>query len=124
MIKQPTSVCVALVPWKFLVAIIICKVSAALAAIYTIVAKPSSKTPLSVIALAHLLLKAGCPTSGLNVVTTNNTETLIISEVLCKHPFVRKILFTSCTSVRKFIAKHCSDGVKKVTLELGETLPS
>lgn len=58
-IKQPIGVSVALVPWNFPVAMIIRKVAAALAAGCTMVVKPSPETPLSVLALADLALRAG-----------------------------------------------------------------
>lgn len=122
-IKQPIGVCVALVPWNFPVAMIIRKVSAALAAGCTMIVKPSPETPLSVMALAHLLIQAGCPPGVLNVVATDNKETPAVSEALCKHPLVRKVSFTGSTTIGSLIAKHCSEGLKKVTMELGGNCP-
>ncbi|KAF4965110.1 hypothetical protein FSARC_7049 [Fusarium sarcochroum] len=74
-IKQPIGVSVALVPWNFPVAMIIRKVAAALAAGCSMIVKPSPKTPLSVIALADLALKAGFPPGVFNVITTDNANT-------------------------------------------------
>jgi acyl-CoA reductase-like NAD-dependent aldehyde dehydrogenase len=59
----------------------------------------------------------------LNVITTDNDKTPSVSESLCKHPLVRKVTFTGSTAVGKLIARHCSDGLKKVTLELGGNCP-
>ena len=122
-IKQPIGVCVALVPWNFPVAMIIRKVAAALAAGCTMIVKPSPETPLSVMALADLALRAGLPPGVLNVITTDNANTPLVSETLCKHPLVRKVTFTGSTTVGKIIAKHCSYGLKKVTMELGGNCP-
>ncbi|OJJ07630.1 hypothetical protein ASPVEDRAFT_65919 [Aspergillus versicolor CBS 583.65] len=122
-VKQPIGVCVALVPWNFPVAMIIRKVSAALAAGCTVVIKPSPETPLSVLALADLALKAGVPAGVVNVLTTDNEHTPSVSEALCKHPLVRKVTFTGSTGVGELIARHCSVGLKKVTLELGGNCP-
>lgn len=122
-VKQPIGVCVALVPWNFPVAMIIRKVSAALAAGCTVVIKPSPETPLSVLALADLALKAGVPAGVVNVLTTDNEHTPAVSEALCKHPLVRKVTFTGSTGVGELIARHCSVGLKKVTLELGGNCP-
>lgn len=36
---------------------------------------------------------------------------------------MRKVTFTGSTAVGKLIARHCSDGLKKVTLELGGNCP-
>ncbi|KAF4948817.1 hypothetical protein FGADI_9374 [Fusarium gaditjirri] len=122
-IKQPIGVCVALVPWNFPVAMIIRKVSAALAAGCTMIVKPSPETPFSVMALADLALRAGLPPGVLNVISTDNVNTPSVSEKLCKHPLVRKVTFTGSTSVGSIIARHCSDGLKKVTMELGGNCP-
>lgn len=102
---------------------IIRKVSAALAAGCTVVIKPSPETPMSVLALGDLALKAGIPAGVVNVLTTDNVHTPAVSEALCKHPLVRKVTFTGSTGVGELIARHCSVGLKKVTLELGGNCP-
>ena len=122
-VKQPIGVSVALVPWNFPVAMIIRKVAAALAAGCAMIVKPSPETPLSVLALADLALRSGFPRGVFNVITTDNLNTPSVSEALCKHPLVRKVTFTGSTAVGKLIAKHCSEGLKKVTLELGGNCP-
>ncbi|KAE8329579.1 Aldehyde/histidinol dehydrogenase [Aspergillus sergii] len=122
-IKQPIGVSVALVPWNFPVAMTIRKAAAALAAGCTMIIKPSPETPLSILALADLALRAGFPPGALNIITTDNENTPVVSERLCKHPLVRKVTFTGSTAVGSIIAKHCSDGPKKVTLELGGNCP-
>lgn len=122
-VKQPIGVAVALVPWNFPVAMIIRKVAAALAAGCSMIVKPSPETPLSTLALADLALRAGVPPGVFNVITTDNDNTPAVSESLCKHPLVRKVTFTGSTAVGKLIARHCADGLKKVTLELGGNCP-
>ena len=122
-IKQPIGVSVALVPWNFPVAMIIRKVAAALAAGCSMIVKPSPETPLSVLALGDLALRAGFPRGVLNIITTDNENTPSVSEALCKHPLVRKVTFTGSTAVGRIIANHCSHGLKKVTLELGGNCP-
>ncbi|KAH6962790.1 aldehyde dehydrogenase domain-containing protein [Fusarium avenaceum] len=123
-IKQPIGVCVALVPWNFPVAMIIRKVAAALAAGCSMIIKPSPETPLSVMALADLALRAGVPPGVVNVISTDNNNTPSVSERLCKHPLVRKVTFTGSTNVGSIVAKHCAEGgLKKVTMELGGNCP-
>ncbi|KAF5686744.1 succinate-semialdehyde dehydrogenase [Fusarium denticulatum] len=122
-IKQPIGVSVALVPWNFPVAMIIRKVAAALAAGCSMIVKPSPETPLSVMALADLALRAGFPPGVFNVITTDNVNTPSVSEALCKHSLVRKVTFTGSTAVGRIIAQHCSVGLKKVTMELGGNCP-
>lgn len=122
-IKQPIGVSVALVPWNFPVAMIIRKVAAAVAAGCSMIVKPSPETPLSVMALADLALRAGLPAGVLNVISTDNANTPSVSERLCKHELVRKVTFTGSTRVGSLVAKHCSEGLKKVTMELGGNCP-
>ena len=122
-IKQPIGVSVALVPWNFPIAMTIRKAAAALAAGCTMIIKPSPETPLSILALADLALRAGFAPGVLNILATDNANTPAVSEALCKHPLVRKVTFTGSTAVGELIAKHCSVGLKKVTLELGGNCP-
>lgn len=122
-IKQPIGVSIALVPWNFPIAMTIRKAAAALAAGCTMIIKPSPETPLSVLALADLALRAGFAPGVLNVLTTDNANTPSVSEALCKHTLVRKVTFTGSTAVGELIARHCSVGLKKVTLELGGNCP-
>lgn len=122
-VKQPIGVSVALVPWNFPIAMTIRKAAAALAAGCTMIIKPSPETPLSVLALADLALRAGFAPGVLNVLTTDNTNTPAVSEALCKHPLVRKVTFTGSSAVGELISRHCSEGLKKVTLELGGNCP-
>ncbi|KAJ5094046.1 hypothetical protein N7456_009907 [Penicillium angulare] len=99
-IKQFIGVSVALVPWNFPVAMILRKASAALAAV-----------------------RAGFDKAALTVLTTDMKRTPGLSESLCKHPLVCKVTFTGSTRVGKLISHHCSDGLKKLTLELGGNCP-
>jgi succinate-semialdehyde dehydrogenase / glutarate-semialdehyde dehydrogenase len=122
-IKQPIGVCAALVPWNFPVAMAIRKVGAALAAGCTMVVKPSQEAPLSILALGDLALRAGLPPGVLNILTTDHTNTPPVSERLCKHSLVRKVTFTGSSAVGRLVARHCSDGLKKLTMELGGNCP-
>lgn len=122
-VKQPIGVAAALVPWNFPIAMVLRKAGAALAAGCTMIVKPSPETPLSVLVLAHLAQKAGFPAGVFNVLTTDLENTPSLSEVLCKHPLVKKVTFTGSTRVGKLIASHCAQGLKKVTLELGGNCP-
>lgn len=122
-VKQPIGVAVALVPWNFPIAMILRKAGAALAAGCTMIVKPSPETPFSVLALAHLAEQAGFEKGVFSVLTTSLENTPNLSEALCRHPLVKKVTFTGSTRVGKLVAKICSDGLKKCTLELGGNCP-
>ncbi|KAF5657623.1 succinate-semialdehyde dehydrogenase [Fusarium heterosporum] len=122
-VKQPIGVCVALVPWNFPIAMILRKAGAALAAGCTLIAKPSPETPLTTLILAKLAVDAGFAPGVFNVITTSLANTPEVAEKLCKHPLVKKVSFTGSTAIGSLIARHCSEGLKKVTLELGGNCP-
>nr|POE87825.1 putative succinate-semialdehyde dehydrogenase [Quercus suber] len=122
-VKQPIGVAVALVPWNFPIAMILRKAGAALAAGCTMIVKPSPETPFSVLSLAYLAEKAGFPKGVFSVLPTSLDGTPSLSESLCRHELVKKVTFTGSTRVGKLVAKICSDGLKKVTLELGGNCP-
>ncbi|KAI1335074.1 Aldehyde/histidinol dehydrogenase [Xylariaceae sp. FL0016] len=122
-IKQPLGVAVALVPWNFPVAMVLRKAAAALAAGCTMVVKPSPETPVTAMALAKLATEAGFPDGVLNILPTSLANTPSLSEALCKHPLVKKVTFTGSTRVGQIVAGHCSNGLKKVVLELGGNCP-
>ncbi|MEM1326821.1 MAG: NAD-dependent succinate-semialdehyde dehydrogenase [Bacteroidota bacterium] len=120
-IKQAVGVCAAITPWNFPNAMITRKVAPALAAGCTVVIKPAELTPLSALALGVLAREAGMPDGVLNIVTTNDAET--VGKVLTTHPTVKKISFTGSTEVGKILMKQASSTVKKVSLELGGNAP-
>ncbi|KAM3074116.1 hypothetical protein ACMFMF_006139 [Clarireedia jacksonii] len=122
-VKQPIGVAAALVPWNFPIAMILRKAGAALAAGCCMVVKPSPETPLSVLSLAMLAEQAGFPKGVFSVLTTSLENTPPLSEALCRHPLVKKVTFTGSTRVGKLVAQLCSEGLKKVTLELGGNCP-
>ncbi|KAH7006979.1 aldehyde dehydrogenase domain-containing protein [Ilyonectria destructans] len=122
-LKQPIGVVTALVPWNFPIAMVVRKAGAALAAGCTMIIKPSPETPLSVLTLALLAEEAGFAKGVLNVLTTSLNNTPSLTEALCRNPLVKKVTFTGSTRVGKLVAKICSDGLKKVTLELGGNCP-
>jgi succinate-semialdehyde dehydrogenase/glutarate-semialdehyde dehydrogenase len=64
-IKQPLGVVGCLTAWNFPVALLVRKVSTALAAGCTVVAKPSPETPISAVAVAILAQRAGFPAVAL-----------------------------------------------------------
>lgn len=99
------------------------KVGAALAAGCTMIAKPSPETPLSCLALAKLARQAGFAPGVFNVIPTSMEHTPEVAEALCKHPLVKKVTFTGSTHIGSLIAKHCSGGLKKLSLELGGNCP-
>jgi len=83
-----------------------------------VVLKPSELTPLTALVLQTLASRAGVP-DGIFEVITADKEVKEVGEELCSNPIVKKISFTGSTPVGKLLMKHCSDSVKRLSLELG-----
>lgn len=119
--KQPIGVVGSITPWNFPNAMIARKVAPALAAGCSFVARPAELTPLSALAMAVLAERAGVPAGVFNVVP--NSKAAEAGEELCANPKVSKITFTGSTRVGQILMRQCSDGIKKMSLELGGNAP-
>jgi succinate-semialdehyde dehydrogenase/glutarate-semialdehyde dehydrogenase len=119
-LKQPVGVCAAITPWNFPNGMITRKVGPALAAGCTMVLKPAAQTPLSAFALAVLAERAGVPKGAFSVVTG---EAQPIGLEFCHNPKVAKITFTGSTNVGRWLMKEASQGIKRLSLELGGNAP-
>ena len=118
--REPLGVAALLTPWNFPSAMLTRKAAAALAAGCTVVAHPSSETPLSALALAELAERAGIPAGVFNVVTGDAAP---IARQLCEDPRVRVVSFTGSTEVGRLIAGQCAPTVKRLVMELGGNAP-
>lgn len=121
-IRQPVGVCGMICPWNFPSAMITRKVAPAFAAGCTVVLKPDSQTPLSALALAYLIEKAGFPKGSFNLVLSH-TKTPEFGLKLCESPKVKKITFTGSTNVGKILMKQSASTMKKLSFELGGNAP-
>ncbi|MGO8500414.1 NAD-dependent succinate-semialdehyde dehydrogenase [Rhizobium leguminosarum] len=107
-------------PWNFPSAMLTRKAAAALAAGCTVVAHPSSETPLSALALAELGERAGIPAGVFNVVT-GNAATIVGR--MCADNRVRAMSFTGSTGIGRLIAAQCAPTLKQLVMELGGHAP-
>ncbi len=119
-IKHPVGVVGAIGPWNFPITLQARKIAPALAAGCTIVCKPASQTPLSLIGVFECLIDAGLPPGVANLVIGPASE---IADEFMTHPAVRKISFTGSTEVGKKLMKQAADQVKRLSLELGGHAP-
>ncbi|MEM4383387.1 MAG: aldehyde dehydrogenase family protein [Candidatus Caldarchaeum sp.] len=118
--KSPIGVCAAISPWNAPVVLSIVKVAPALAGGNTVVLKPASTTPLTVLEVGALFVRAGLPKGVLNIVVGPGA---IVGETLIRNPKVRKIAFTGETETGKHVMEVAAKGLKRVTLELGGSDP-
>ena len=118
--REPLGVVGVVTPWNFPSAMLTRKAAAALAAGCTIVAHPSSETPLSALALAELGERAGLPGGVFNVVTG---DAATVVGRLCEDARVRAMSFTGSTEIGRLIAAQCAPTMKRLVMELGGHAP-
>lgn len=118
--REPLGVVGVVTPWNFPSAMLTRKAAAALAAGCTVVAHPSSETPLSALALAELGERAGLPAGVFNVVTGKAS---IIVGRMCEDSRVRAMSFTGSTEIGRLIAAQSAPTMKRLVMELGGHAP-
>ena len=118
--REALGVVGVVTPWNFPSAMLTRKAAAALAAGCTIVAHPSSETPLSALALAELGERAGLPAGVFNVVTG---DAATIVGRMCADARVRALSFTGSSEIGRLIAKQCAPTMKRLIMELGGHAP-
>jgi succinate-semialdehyde dehydrogenase/glutarate-semialdehyde dehydrogenase len=119
-IYQPMGVALAISPWNYPIELLAWKVGGALASGCTFISKLPSETPLSPIAFIKCMLEAGIPDGVINVITGTGSE---VGPLLLKNHLVKKVAFTGSTAVGKQVLIDCAATLKKVSLELGGSLP-
>lgn len=116
--RRPVGVIAAISPFNFPLNLVAHKVAPALAAGNSLVLKPASTTPLTAAKLCQVLADAGLPAGALNLVVGPGGT---VGEWLVSDPRVAKVTFTGSPPVGRRILAIA--GIKKVTLELGNTSP-
>ncbi|WJY99134.1 Succinate-semialdehyde dehydrogenase [NADP(+)] GabD [Corynebacterium hansenii] len=119
-VRQPVGPALAITPWNFPLAMGARKIAPALAAGCTIIAKPASKTPLTMLYLAKLLQEAGVPAGVVQVLPTGSAKN--VSAIL-DDDRLRKFTFTGSTEVGQMLAAKAMETSMKVSLELGGNAP-
>jgi succinate-semialdehyde dehydrogenase / glutarate-semialdehyde dehydrogenase len=119
--KQPVGPSLLITPWNFPAAMGTRKIGPAVAAGCTMVIKPASQTPLSMLALAQILEEVGIPKGVLNVITTSSSGSAM--EPLIRDPRTRKLSFTGSTEVGRRLIEQSAEQILRVSMELGGNAP-
>jgi succinate-semialdehyde dehydrogenase / glutarate-semialdehyde dehydrogenase len=119
--KQPVGPTLMITPWNFPLAMGTRKIGPAIAAGCTMVVKPASQTPLTMLLLAQVLAECGVPAGVLNVVTTSRTAAVM--EPLIRDERLRKLTFTGSTPVGKALVEQSAEQLLRVSMELGGNAP-
>jgi succinate-semialdehyde dehydrogenase/glutarate-semialdehyde dehydrogenase len=119
--KQPVGPCLLITPWNFPLAMGTRKIGPAIAAGCTIVVKPASQTPLSMLALAKILEEAGLPAGVLNIFTASSASQT--TGPLIDDRRLRKLSFTGSTEVGRTLMGQASGTLLRLSMELGGNAP-
>jgi len=112
---------VLVTPWNFPAAMATRKIGPALAAGCTVVLKPASDTPLTMLALMPILEEAGVPAGVVNVIPSRSSGAVV--SAMLHDPRVRVISFTGSTEVGRKLLHEAADNVVKPAMELGGNAP-
>ena len=119
--QKPAGVAVLVTPWNFPAAMGTRKIAPALAAGCTVVIKPASETPLTMLALMPILEEAGVPPGVVNVLPSRKSGAVV--DAMMHDPRVRVISFTGSTEVGRKLLRGAADQVLKPAMELGGNAP-
>jgi betaine-aldehyde dehydrogenase len=118
-VREPIGVVGAIVPWNYPLYIAMWKIAPALAAGNTLVIKPASYTPLTLLYFVKQIEKL-LPKGVINVVTGPGE---IIGSEMAANKKVDMVALTGDVGTGKEIMKLASGNLKKVHLELGGKAP-
>ena len=117
---QPVGVVAALIPWNFPIILASRKISTALAAGCSVIVKPDTITPGTVMELIDICKEAGVPPGVINLLSGDPAS---IASELISSDTIKKISITGSTRVGKLILKQAADKVQRVTMELSGHSP-
>ena len=115
-VRQPVGIAGLITPWNFPMAIPSWKMMPALVLGNTVVIKPATDTPLSVVNLVKALEEAGLPRGVVNMVTGGGKG---VGSPLMHHADVGVVSFTGSTSVGRMVSEACAPAFKHCHLEMG-----
>ncbi|WP_300342583.1 NAD-dependent succinate-semialdehyde dehydrogenase [Nesterenkonia sp.] len=119
--RHPVGVALLITPWNFPAAMATRKIGPALAAGCTVLLKPARETPLTAVAIAEILVKAGLPEGAVQMVTTTGTRDVV--SALLADDRVKKLSFTGSTPVGRTLLGQCAQRVVNASMELGGNAP-
>ena len=115
--RLPLGVVAAITPFNYPLNLTIHKIAPAIACKNTVIIKPPTQSPLTVMKFAELLNEE-FPDGVVNTVTGYGSE---VGDYLVTSPDINKISFTGSVTTGLMISQKA--GMKKVTLELGGNDP-
>ncbi|MEP7089271.1 MAG: aldehyde dehydrogenase family protein [Nocardioidaceae bacterium] len=117
---EPIGVVAQIIPWNFPILMAAWKLAPALAAGNTVVLKPASATPISMLYVMELIGDL-LPPGTLNIV---NGGGAVLGRHLVEHDGVGKVAFTGSTETGRQIMQYAIKNIIPSTMELGGKSPN
>lgn len=114
--REPIGVCAQIVPWNAPLVGGVGAIAAPLAAGNSVVVKPATLTPLSLLEFMKCIDESEIPKGVVNVVVGPGES---VGEALVSHPLVDKVSFTGSSESGRRVCTLAAERVKKATMELG-----
>jgi len=115
-IRHPMGLVVGIIPFNYPAELFAHKVPGALAAGNAVITKLPEQCPLTVLELGKILLEAGLPPNGLQMIAGYPDE---LGDGLLTHPEIAMVSFTGGLNSARAIAKATANSLKKTAYELG-----
>ena len=117
---EPIGVVAQIIPWNFPILMATWKLAPALAAGNTVVLKPASATPISILYVMELIAEV-LPPGVINVVNGSGAQ---LGRSLVEHQGVGKVAFTGSTATGREIMGYAIKNIIPTTMELGGKSPN
>lgn len=117
---EPIGVVAQIIPWNFPILMATWKLAPALAAGNTVVLKPASATPISILYVMELIQDI-LPPGVINVVNGSGAK---LGQSLVEHDGIGKVAFTGSTAVGREIMAYAQKNIIPTTMELGGKSPN
>lgn len=118
--RVPFGVTVGICAWNFPLALAARKFGNALVCGNTMVIKPPSETPLTVMKLSEYLQKIQLPKGVLNFITGKGS---VVGDELVRNPLTRLVTLTGSTTAGRQLYHAAADNITVLRLELGGKAP-
>ena len=115
-LRQPVGIVVGIIPFNYPAELFAHKIPGAIAAGCSVIVKLPELCPLTVLRIGELMLEAGLPPEGLQMLTGFPQD---LGDELLTCPDIRMISFTGSVPAAKAIAGKASTTLKHLAFELG-----
>ena len=115
-LRQPVGIVVGIIPFNYPAELFAHKIPGAIAAGCSVIVKLPELCPLTVLRIGELMLQAGLPPEGLQMLTGFPKD---LGDELLTCPDIRMISFTGSVPAAKIIAGKASTTLKRLAFELG-----